>query len=424
MGDGQLDSTTKLPTRPAIRSVFFWTAGFYSLFVFGCLLSQLEWFRDRYDGRADFHIPFFFNAGCFMAFLAYDKILVVAKFKGAILCVPVLQAVISIVIFLMGELIEKSKPKYYSMLALVVFSGFSNSIMQTTLIKHTFGFTYIDITAYNSGTALVGIISNIGAMANVYYLRGNANLGYQAMIYLAYQIAVVAVVVYIYMRYCTVCYDPELMAESRAESSAIVEKCVESSDKNSVGTVKETNSMRMSDKAVDFGVSLISTLKIILPYFFNMILLYTITLGIFPGFNIAMGIGWTDSDTFGISIQIILITYNFGDFFGKLAFMYMPLKDGSMPHLLSLARFGFVGFVIFVFSGEGHPEMHDRAWLTLTYSFFLAVTNGYVTSALFALSSERSPANHKSNSAFLMTLALLFGLAYGSLCAAFGSSDD
>lgn len=412
MGSDQPDLQAQ--KQPAIHYIFFWTAGLSTLFVFNCFLSQLSWFKSRFDDRADFQISFFFTGGSFMAFLVFDKIMYILGFKRAILIIPGLLVVISTVIFLIGEHIEKSKSKYYSLVPLIVFAGFANSILQTSLIKYTFEFSYKEITAYNSGTALVGILANLIAIANAYFLQGEDNLALQALIYLAFQAIVLIIVMVIFLKYILVSYRKQVRSESES---------IASMDKQLVDTIVDVSPSQVDDNVLAPDTRLIDTLKMIAPFFFNMILVYTITLGIFPGFNIALGIGWTDGATFGVSIQIILLSFNIGDFFGKWMYGHLPLKDNLVPHIISLSRFAFVGFIFYMFAGAGHPEFANKAWLNLSFSFILAVTNGYVTSALFALSSERVPINHKSNSGFLMTLALLFGLAYGSLCAAFGSSD-
>lgn len=397
---------------PLIHSVFFWTAGLSTLFVFNCILSQVSWFQNRFHEKAGFQIPFFFNAGSFTAFLVFDKIMGVLGFKRAILSIPALLVIISTLIFLLGEHMEKTPSKYYCLIPLIAFAGFSNSILQTTLIKYTFEFTYVEITAYNSGTALVGCFANLIAMANAYFLQGDDKLALQALIYLAFQGITLIAIIAIFLKYCIECYGKQLRSE--AESIA-------SMDKQLVDTVIEVSPSQVSDRLLTPDTRLKDTLLVILPYFFNMILVYTITLGIFPGFNFALGIGWKNSDTFGVSIQIILLAFNVGDFVGKWIYGLLPMKDNIFPQLFSLLRIGFVVFIVYAFVGSGHSELVDKAWLTLSYTFLLAVTNGYITSALFSLSSERAPPAHKSNSGFLMTLALLFGLTYGGLIAAFGS---
>ena len=81
------------------------------------------------------------------------------------------------------------------------------------------------------------------------------------------------------------------MAKFSGGNSGNVEKTEEGIIKKSVSTIEKTSLTGKSYKSVDFELSLLSTLKVIFPYFFNMIFLYTINLGFFPGFNIAIRIG-------------------------------------------------------------------------------------------------------------------------------------
>lgn len=400
--------------KPLIHTVFFWTAGISTLFVFNCVLSLLDWFANRFDPRVYFQLTFYFNAGSFVAFLFYDLIMKFLSFKRAIILIPIALVIDSIIIYFMGEHMEKTPSKYHLLLPHIVFCGFANSILQTSLIKYCFEFTYVEITAYNSGTALVGVLANIIALANVFILPGDEHLGTQATIYLIFQIVTLMAIVLIFIKYLSVC----LAQKQRKEAESIA-----SMDKQLIDTITIDGSSpsAVSDRLLTPTPSLLSTLKIIAPYFFNMILVYTITLGVFPGFCFSLGLGWTNENTKAASNVIILLVFNIGDFIGKLMYGKVPLKDNIVPHLISLARIGFVVFIVFVLVGDGQSAFIDKAWITLAYVLLNSISNGYITSALFSLSSERVPNEHKGNSGFLMTMGLLFGLTYGSLCAYLGS---
>lgn len=406
-----------LPTKkPLIYHIFFWIAGLSTLFVWNCSLSQLGWYKARFDAKADFEIPFYFSAGSFMAFLVYDRIMKILKFTQCIIIIPVLLVIFSVLIYLLGEYINDAAPsrdKYFAMLPLVILEGFFNSIFQTTLIKYSFEFTYKEITAYNSGTALVGVMANLIAIANAYFLKGDEHLRMQALIYLTFQVVTLIAIILVFINYIVVC----MKVPQRTDAESVA-----SLDKQLVGTVTEVSPSEVSDRLLTPDTPLLDTMKLISPFFFNMILVYTISLAIFPGFCFSLGINWTDSETFAISIQLILLAFNIGDFVGKTAYGYLPLKDNIIPHLISLLRGGFLAFIIYVFTGDIKTDFLDIPVLTLGFTFALALTNGYVTSSLFHLSSVRAPSNHKANSGFLMTLGLLFGITYGSLSAAFGSS--
>lgn len=400
--------------KPFIHTLFFWTAGISSLFVFNCILSLLFWFADRFDSRAFNQIGFYFNAGSFVAFLFYDKIMSVLHFKRAIILIPILLVTDSVVIYCIAEYIEHSTAKYYYLLPNIVFCGFVNSILQTSLIKYSFEFTYIEITNYNSGTALVGILTNVIALINVYALPNTEDLRTQAAIYLGFQIITLCLIIMIFAQYIRVCLAPKLRKE--AESIASMDKVL--IDTVTIGDSPST----VSDRLLTPTPSLLSTLKIIAPYFFNMVLVYAITLGVFPGYCFALGMSDVFGKNVGAANVTILLVYNIGDFVGKWVYGKFSLRDNIVPHLYSMARVGFIVFILYALVGDGQPSLMNNSFITVSYVLLCAITNGYITSALFSLSSERVANEHKANSGFLMTLGLLFGLTYGTLSITLGAT--
>ena len=207
----------------------------------------------------------------------------------------------------------------------------------------------------------------------------------------------------VFLRYCSTCMSGNAVADTATSIK-------------SSSTIDDDTASR--HKMVIPEPSLISTMMLISGFFFNMILIYTITLSIYPAFCFALGLGW-DSPA---SIQVILMIFNFGDLIGKYLYSMVSLKDGWAPQIWSLARIGFSIFIIIVFGSQTDYGMQNKWQVTSIFTLLLSLSNGYLTSALFSLSSERVPDRHKKNSGFLMTMALLFGLTYGSLCMLLGTS--
>ena len=405
--------------KSSIQTVFFWVSGIATLFVWNSVLSLTDYFQSRYDKSADKYYPFFYNIGGFIAFLFFDFIMKRTKLKTVIMGVPVVLVLISIGIFVLGEIHkEPSQTKFYIFLSLMVFSGFMNSIMQTGLIRYSFAFSFKEISFYNTGTALVGVIVNVIALINSLVFVSDEKTDpetisnqffWKGLIYTIFQVLVLSIVLVVFSKYASV-----HMKED--PNSTPANPPLEGGEMISVAASTETVLSQLPNP------SLISTLLIISPYFFNMILIYSITLGVFPGFTFALGLGWSN---FGTSIQIILLIFNVSDMIGKYLYSSYPMKDGPLPLLSSLSRIVFVVFIVVMFNEKtAIPELIGKWWVTTIYVSLLAITNGYLTSALFSLSSERVNDRHKKNSGFLMTFGLLLGLTYGSFAILLGTKSS
>ena len=159
-------------SRPLIHWVFFWTAGIGTLFVWNCVLSLSDYLANRYDEHASKYYPFFYNIGGFLSFLVFDMIYKRISFKNIIMGAPIVLVIIFVMIFVVGEMWEgASSMKFGFLLAIILIAGFFNSMMQTTLIRYSFGFTFIEISYYNTGTALVGLLTNAIALINALSLQ-------------------------------------------------------------------------------------------------------------------------------------------------------------------------------------------------------------------------------------------------------------
>lgn len=390
---------------PLIHWVFFWTAGASTLFVWNCVLSLTDYLESRFDPKASKYYPFFYNFGSFFAFLVYDLVAPRVSFKRQIMAVPVMVVAIFIVIFMLGEHnVEPSSTKFASMLSLLVVQGFANSLMLTTLMRYTFEFTYIEISCYTGGTALVGILTTLIAMMNGFLLKQD-DYYHKGLYYLIFQVACLVFILAVFSKYLTTSYTAEVQDPSNTlQSKVLIEG-------------EELGVTVTGDHKLIPHPSFWSTTKIIAPFMFNMILIYTISLSIFPKLTIDMGLNWKNP----VFIQVVLLIFNIGDFIGKSIYAKLPMADGPLPLILSLLRIVMSMMVVFIFGEPSMPGMRDHWHLTSTFTMLLAISNGYLTSAFFSLGSERAPENHKQNAGFLMTFCLLLGLIYGSLCMILGT---
>ena len=129
---------------------------------------------------------------------------------------------------------------------------------------------------------------------------------------------------------------------------------------------------------------------------FNIVLIYTISLSIFPKLTIDMRLNWKNP----VFIQVILPIFNISDFILKSIYAKIPMSDGPLTLIISLMRIGMFIIVVFIFGEPSMRDMLDSCHLTSAFTMLLAITNCYLTSAFISLGSERAPEKHKQNVGF------------------------
>lgn len=386
-----------------IHYLYFWMSGLSSLFVWNCMLSLSDYFEDRFSPEATRIYPFFFNVGGFMSFFLYDRIRAHIEFKRVSIVFPIFLVSVFILIYLIGEYGgPRSGFKFNILLALIFLSGFINNIFQVSKIQYSFKFTYLEITYFNTGTGLAGIIANLIALTNASLLEQTA-FATKGLVYLVFQVLIIGTILFIFGKYFAT-NPPEISDQEAVDASTEVD-----SVKGSIAAAEEPLA----------NPSIADTFGRILPCYCNMTLTFAISLGLHPAINFALGLGMQN---ISMQIQIILLIFNLGDSIGKYSYGVFPLKDGWTPYIISMSRFMFVVIAIWIFMPEGeYPTMSGKPLLSVPFNFLLALSNGFMTSALFSLSSERVPNSHKKNSGFLMTQGLLLGVSYGALCVLLGT---
>lgn len=398
--------------KPMIHWVFFWTAGISTLFVWNCFLSLSDYLGSRYRDDAISYYPFCFSLGGFLSFLILDKIKQYFTLSQLIITIPCLEVIISIAVFMAGEFEEeKNSEKFAVLLFLCFVCGFLNNIMQTGLIQYSFQFTYKEVSYFSAGTAVAGVLTSIIALINALALDNDAYYK-KGLIYLIFQVISLSVIVYIFTQYFA----------WKTKQDSLAQKTIDTSSENvkpvSIAIAKE-DEVELETPANDASPDLLSTFSYIHPCWTNMFLIYAISLSIHPVFNFAFGLQW-DSPA---SVQVILLLFNIGDFVGKTVYGSYPMTNGFKAFFSSITRIVFSIITIVSFMPNGTTAFTNKAWLTTLFVLALSLSNGYLTSALFSISSERSPDKHKANSGFLMTMSLLLGLCYGSLCVLIGTKS-
>ncbi|KAM7263637.1 hypothetical protein ACFE04_001320 [Oxalis oulophora] len=142
---------------------------------------------------------------------------------------------------------------------------------------------------------------------------------------------------------------------------------------------------------------------------FSVLIIYIVTLSIFPGF-IAENL---ESKLLRDWYPVLLITvYNVADFVGKSLTAIYLLKSTKK------AAWGCVSRVLFypLFAAC----LHGPSWLktevpVMILTFMLGLTNGYLTSVVMILAPKSVPVSEAELSAIVMVVFLGFGLVGGSL---------
>lgn len=395
-----IETVANQEKKPAIYWVFFWCSGVATLFVWNAVVSQTAYMRNRFDQSADKVYPSYYFLGGLIAFILYFKMLGSVSFKDKITIVPSILVTISIAIYYIGEYAPKNSTKFGVLMALCFSDGFFSAIIQTTLISYSFLFGRFEIAYCSAGGALVAIFINLISMANElafkedeYHIKG--------LLYLVFQISTLSLLLVVFGTYCF----------RRKED---LKRLIVDTPRQLAEGLMNAEQREESSKQP----SLLSTLAIIRPFFFNLIFTYTVTLSIFPGMCLDLGLNWSSP----AASQVILLCFNTFDCLGKTLFSVYKLSDNATPHLLCLSRSIFVAFVVLVFGTYSYPELQNKAWITVGFTSIFSLSNGYLTAALFTLSAMRCPKEHKDNAGFLMTMALTTGLFYGALCTSLSTA--
>ena len=142
---------------------------------------------------------------------------------------------------------------------------------------------------------------------------------------------------------------------------------------------------------------------------FGILIIYIVTLSIFPGF-IAEDL---ESKLLKDWYPILLITvYNLADLMGKSLTAFYVLQSITRAIWGSTARLLF--YPLFIFCLHGPKWLKSEAPMVVL-TFLLGFTNGYLTSVLMILTPKSVPLSESELSAIVMTVFLGFGLVGGSV---------
>ena len=200
---------------------------------------------------------------------------------------------------------------------------------------------------------MIAIVVNVISFINEIAFAKD-DLAIKALLYLIFQIVTLSVILIVFGRYCAECRQEVQSVENERARMLVASGIDSAKGGRTIG-----------------GPTLLATLWIILPFFFQMVLVYTVTLGVFPGYMIDLGLKW-DSPA---AVQLILLTYNVGDLVGKWFYTWKQVPDNLFPHILGLSRIFYPLFICIIFGSMQLTSLKDKPWITLLYTSTMAISN-------------------------------------------------
>ena len=368
----------------ALRYAFLFTCSFAALYVLNCLVSMVDYWKERYpDGSFAFAL-FLMHVGGTLGYIA-PKLFLRCFSPAAILyvCNP-LSFAGSALVLVFGDIIPAQDPLLSKLLgsgaAFVV--GFAGSVLQTVSTAYGFRFGSKEIAYLNMGISASGISTVLIQMANIQFT--SSSLTTQVISYELFQLVGVMVIFWITWAYFKDVPKDEFLYK--------VHRVLYADGKSSRPPMWRS-------------------FLLIYPYWFALFLTYTITMSLGPQMLFELGLGWDSPQ----ANQVILLTYSVMDTLGRYIFAFWVVKSETASLITGLLRTLLIAAAVGVLIPEGYPEFKNNWILTLSLSAADGLTKGYLNCSLFHLASESTKGKHSVNSAFLMVLAIMGGLAYGSL---------
>jgi equilibrative nucleoside transporter 1/2/3 len=277
----------------------------------------------------------------------------------------------------------------------VGLAGFADALMQGGLIGVAGEMPERYMQAVVAGTAGSGVlVSLLRILTKAVYPQDPNGLRKSANLYFSVGIVVVVL--------CAVFYNvahrlPVIKYHEERKKEALIK---ESQEKGSLtGPVWRKTLWQIVKRVKSHG--------------FGIILIYVVTLSIFPGYITED----VHSELLGDWYSVLLIAaYNVFDLVGKsLTALYM-VQDEKIAVGGCIARLLFYP----LFWGCLHGPMFLRTEIPVTVlTCLLGLTNGYLTSVLMILAPKSVQLQHSETAGIVIVLFLVIGLASGSVVAWF-----
>ncbi|GAA0176790.1 transporter [Lithospermum erythrorhizon] len=309
-------------------------------------------------------------------------------FVVSLLVVPVMD-----VVYVKGE--SGVNIGFYVTVGAVALSGVADALVQGGIIGAAGEMPQRYMQATVAGTAASGVlVSLLRILTKAVYPQDASGLRESANLYFIVSIIVMLVCIIFYNvahRLPVVKYYNDLKIEAVNEEKKakgdVTRKLWNSTLSDIVGTVKW--------------------------YGYGLVILYVVTLSIFPGFITED----VHSQVLNDWYPILLITgYNLFDLVGKCLTSIYMLEDAKVAIGASFGRL----LLLPLFYGCLHGPKFFRTEIPVTVlTCLLGLSNGYLTSVLMMLAPKTVQLQHAETAGIVMVLYLVVGLASGSVVSWF-----
>ncbi|KAK4791682.1 hypothetical protein SAY86_032095 [Trapa natans] len=394
-------STAKVPADSFhLAYIIFFTLGLGFLLPWNAFITAVDYFTYLYpDASVDrvFAVVYMLVALAFLLVIilyshksdAYVRINIgLALFLVSLLVVPVMDAA-----YIKGRV--GLYDGFYVTVAAVGLSGFADALVQGGIIGSAGEMPERYMQAVVAGTAASGVlISFLRIITKAVYSQDESGLRKSANLYFAVGVVIMAICVVFYNvshRLPVIKYYKDLKVQAVNEEKELEDPLA--------GAHWRSSLLKTVGKVKWFGS--------------GILLIYVVTLAIFPGYITED----VHSELLKDWYPVLLITgYNVFDLVGKSLTAFYFLENAK------LAVWGCVARLLFfpLFYGCLHGPEFFRTEIPVTIlTCLLGLTNGYMTSVLMIMAPKAVPLQHAETAGIVIVLFLVIGLAAGSVVAWF-----
>ncbi|GLJ31219.1 hypothetical protein SUGI_0625940 [Cryptomeria japonica] len=355
------------------------------------LLILLTWARRRFSARVRI------NLGLLM-------------FLPCLLAVPVMDAA-----YIKGH--RGLDSGYYITVAAVVVCGIADAIVQGSLIGSAGELPEEFMQAVVSGTAASGVlVSALRILTKAALAQDVQGLRTSAILYFIASSVLMAI--------CLVCYNMVNQLPVIKYYNELKRKAVES--KFLLGNTIVNNLAGTKDISIPVasnnlygapnkggGSNFWHILRQTKWLGIGLILIYVVTLSIFPGYITEDVHSPLLKDWYPI---LLIACYNIFDLVGKSLTAYLMLESAAIAIGGSVARLLF--YPLFYVCLHG-PHFFHTEIPVVTLTCLLGLTNGYLTSVIMIIAPKKVPLQEAEVAGIIIVIFLVIGLAMGSIVAWF-----
>ncbi|KAJ9708992.1 hypothetical protein PVL29_000807 [Vitis rotundifolia] len=300
---------------------------------------------------------------------------------------------VGMAIFIVGP--DRLYSGFYVTVAAVGLSGLGDALVQGGVIGSAGEMPERYMQAVVAGTAASGVlVSFLRILTKAVFSQDASGLRKSAILYFSVSIIVMAICIVFYNvahRLPVIQYYRNLKAQA----------------------VNEEKEEKGSLTAAVWGATLWEILGRVKWYGFGVLLIYVVTLSIFPGYITEDVHSKVLKDWYPI---LLIAAYNVFDLVGKSLTAVYLLENAKIAISTCIARLLF--YPLFLVCLHGPKFFRTEIPVTLL-TCLLGLTNGYLTSVLMILAPKAVQLQHAETAGIVIVLFLVVGLAIGSIVAWF-----